>query len=97
MRKERKIGYKLCTVALCGALSWGGAMEAWASYGMAKGPGSIMQDYIVTIEAGSHPVYSSIDSQDTIKEAAQGMCMRSSPTRATDGWRFRWEITRAIS
>ena len=72
MRKERKIGYKLCTVALCGALSWGGAMEAWASYGMAKGPGSIMQDYIVTIEAGSHPVYSSIDSQDTIKEAAQG-------------------------
>lgn len=72
MRQKRKIGYKLCTVALCGALSWGGAMEAWAAYGMSKGPGSIMQDYIVTIEAGIHPVYASIDSRDTLKEASQG-------------------------
>lgn len=72
MLKERKLGYKICTAALCGALTWGGAMETWAAYGMAKGPGSIMQDYIVTIEAGIHPVYDSIDAQKTLKEASQG-------------------------
>lgn len=70
--RKRKIGYRLCAMALCGTLSWGGAMETWAAYGMAKGPGSLLKDYIVTIEAGIHPVYTSIESEETLKEASQG-------------------------
>lgn len=70
--KNRKIRYRICAMALCGTLSWGGAMETWAAYGMAKGPGARLQDYIVTIEAGIHPVYTSIDSEDTLKEASEG-------------------------
>jgi len=69
---RRKIGYKVCAMALCGTLSWGGAMEAWAAYGTAKGPGYLMRDYIVTIEAGIHPVYTSTDSDKTLKQASQG-------------------------
>lgn len=70
--KRRNIGRRLCAMALCGTLSWGGAMETWAAYGMSKGPGSLMRDYIVTIEAGVHPVYTSIDSEKTLKQASQG-------------------------
>lgn len=70
--KKCKIKYGLCAMALCSTLSWGGAVETWAAYGMTKGPGSILQNYILTIEAGTHPVYTSIDSKDRLKEASQG-------------------------
>lgn len=70
--ERRKIGYRLCAMVLCGTLSWSGTMEAWAAYGITKGPGIHVKDYIVTIESGIHPVYTSIDSGETLKEASQG-------------------------
>ena len=70
--KKGRVKYRLCAMALCGTLSLGGTMEAWAAYGMSKGPGSLVQDYIVTIEAGTHFVYTSIDSGETLKQASEG-------------------------
>ena len=83
--KNSRIRYRICAMALCGTLSWGGAMETWAAYGMAKGPGAHLQDYIVTIEAGSHPVYTSIDSEDTLKQASEGDVYEVL-TDQGDGW-----------
>lgn len=83
--KNRKIGYGLCAMALCGTLTWGGAMETWAAYNMTKGPGAHLQDYIVTIEAGIHPVYTSIGAEDTLKEASEGEVYEVLSDKG-DGW-----------
>lgn len=70
--RKKKLGYELCVVAVCGALSWGWAVEARAGYGTERGPGSLVRDYIVAIETGIHPVYASIDSEQTLKQALEG-------------------------
>lgn len=70
--KKRQFRYGICTLMLCGALSWGSAVEAKAAYVELSGPAFSLGDYIASIEEGTHPVYVSMDSYDVLKEAAPG-------------------------
>ena len=71
MRRGR-LGYGVCTLILCGMISWAGAFEARADLGELGGPAFSEGDYIAAVETGVHPVYVSMDSYDILREVSQG-------------------------
>lgn len=84
--KSRQLGYGLCTVVLCGMLSWGNAVEVRAAhYNSISGPAFSSGDYIATIEEGTHSVYTSIESEEVLKEVSEGETYTIISDRG-DGW-----------
>ncbi len=69
--RGKQLGYGICTLMICGLMSWGGAVEARADE-VIGGPAFSNGDYVASIEAGDHPVYVSMDSYDVLRQATQG-------------------------
>ena len=70
--KESQFRKGICLAVLCGCLSLSVAGEARADYREASGPAMEAGDYVAAVETSGSVIYVSMDSDEVLREAAEG-------------------------